>query len=180
MEVVLWCLKCKDSECPPKKKPSLAAFQTSLHLPPQNTTKTEQIHPETEAPFRWPLDLCPVTSQWCFSLKQCSKFLTRGPFDMVKSLSLTMWKFLPIWTSETFCFIFWQYLQVAKNDWLRVSGWWDPPHSRSDSWRMGDFARHVLDSCTQRETTAPGPVSGGTGVIHSPQALVFLHQQGKP
>lgn len=34
--------------------------------------------------------------------------------------------------------------------------------------------------CTQRETTAPGPVSGGTGVIHSPQALVFLHQQRKP
>lgn len=148
---------------PPQKKPSLAAFHTNLHLPPQNTTKTEQIHPETEAPFHWPLDLCPVTSQWCFSLKQCWKFLTRGPFDTVKSLSLAMWKFLRIWTSETFCFIFWQYLQVAKNDWLRISGWWDPPHSRSNSWRMGDFARHVLDSMGMHSERDNSPWAGVWG-----------------
>lgn len=174
-DIELWaCIHMRGLKVPPKS--ILLQHFTDLLLPPWNPTKTEQVPPgfEASSSLSTGFTFCGISVM--FSLEQCCKFLTWGPFDIVKSLSIAVFGLLPV--------SMWDLLfhrpvvstgykkgraepsSLVSIHEVSAEGWVTLPGTSLTQWR-----------CIRERQQPPARCPGSWGDSH-PQALVFFINRG--
>lgn len=117
-----------------------------------------------------------------FSLEECCRFLIWSPIDTVKPLALAI---LGASTKLDVKDLFDPSSGSLYRELKRNSSMFQPGEIHliqevtAKSWKALPDMSLTLHGETSPRETALGSMLRGTGVIHSPQALVFLHQQRK-